>query len=63
MQLMPGTAAEQAKRLGLPSSTQALIDDPMYNTTLGNAYFQRLVTSYRGSYPLAIAAYNAGRAM
>lgn len=60
MQLMPGTAAEQAKRLGLPSSTQALIDDPMYNTTLGNAYFQRLVTSYRGSYPLAIAAYNAG---
>ncbi|NOW46822.1 soluble lytic murein transglycosylase [Novosphingobium sp. SG751A] len=60
MQLMPGTAAEQARRLGLPSSTQALIDDPLYNTTLGNAYFQRLVSSYRGSYPLAVAAYNAG---
>ena len=60
MQLMPGTAAEQARRLGLPASTQALIDDPLYNTTLGNAYFQRLVTSFRGSYPMAVAAYNAG---
>jgi len=60
MQLMPATAAEQARRLGLPVSTEALFDDPAYNLALGNAFFARLLTYYHGSYPLAVAAYNAG---
>src|SRR5690606_32988698 len=37
----------------------SLIGDPQYNIRLGNGYFQRMYANY-GSYPLAVAAYNAG---
>ena len=60
MQLMPATAAEQARRLGVPYSTSALIADPMLNLATGNAYFTHLLSVYNGSWPLAAAAYNAG---
>jgi len=60
MQLMPGTAAEQAGKVGLAYSSAALMSDPGYNLTLGDGYFGRMMTYYRGSYPLAVAAYNAG---
>lgn len=59
MQLMPGTAREQAGKIGLPYDTARLISDTGYNAQLGSSYFQRVFGSY-GSYPLAIAAYNAG---
>lgn len=58
MQLMPGTARETAQRMGLSYSPAALTD-PSYNARLGTNYFERLFDRY-GSYPLAIAAYNAG---
>src|SRR5690242_634892 len=58
MQLMPGTARETAGRMGLPYSASSLTD-PSFNVQLGVNYFQRLFETY-GSYPLAIAAYNAG---
>lgn len=60
MQLMPGTAREQANLLGLGYDAQALIDDAGYNIALGDAYFRRMLRYYNGSYPLAVAAYNAG---
>ena len=60
MQLMPGTAREQAGKLGIAYLSASLIDDPHYNIRLGNGYFARMMTSYNGSYPLAVAAYNAG---
>ncbi|OYU35885.1 MAG: lytic transglycosylase [Novosphingobium sp. PASSN1] len=60
MQLMPATANEQAGKLGLAYSTSALIDDAGFNLQLGGSYFQRLLDYYNGSYPLAVAAYNAG---
>lgn len=60
MQLMPGTANEQAGKLGLSFSSQALIDDAGFNIQLGSAYFQRLMSYFNGSYPLAVAAYNSG---
>ena len=60
MQLMPATAGEQAGKLGLAYSTSALIDDAGFNLAVGGAYFQRLLSYYNGSYPLAVAAYNAG---
>ncbi|MBX9663482.1 MAG: lytic transglycosylase domain-containing protein [Novosphingobium sp.] len=60
MQLMPATANEQAGKLGLSYSSSALIDDAGFNLQVGGAYFQRLLTYYNGSYPLAVAAYNAG---
>ncbi|WP_334654871.1 lytic transglycosylase domain-containing protein [Sphingomonas panaciterrae] len=59
MQLMPGTAREQAGKMGLPYDAGRLLTDTGYNTQLGSSYFQRIFGIY-GSYPLAIAAYNAG---
>lgn len=61
MQLLPGTAAETAQKLGLPASpVSRLTEDPVWNVTLGSAYVERLRASYGGSAPMAVAAYNAG---
>ncbi|URD62122.1 lytic transglycosylase domain-containing protein [Sphingomonas sp. KRR8] len=60
MQLMPGTAAEQAGKLGYGYDGGRLTSDPAYNVMLGSAYFRRLVDRWGGNYPLAIASYNAG---
>ena len=60
MQLMPGTAREQAGKLGLSYDLPGLISDPNYNIRLGDGYFARMLSYYGGSYPLAVAAYNAG---
>jgi soluble lytic murein transglycosylase len=59
MQLMPGTAREQAGKVGLSYNMSSLTADPSYNIQLGSSYFKRLLDQY-GSYPLAVAAYNAG---
>ncbi|MEZ0242816.1 MAG: transglycosylase SLT domain-containing protein [Sphingomonas sp.] len=59
MQLMPGTARETAGKLGLVYDRAALTTDTDYNISLGSSYFQRMFNLY-GSYPLAVAAYNAG---
>ncbi|WP_233996095.1 lytic transglycosylase domain-containing protein [Erythrobacter sp. HL-111] len=60
MQLMPGTAREQAGKLGVQYMSANLIGDPAYNIRLGDAYFARMMDYYGGAYPLAIGAYNAG---
>lgn len=60
MQLMPGTAREQAGKIGLSYNAPALTTDTNYNIQLGSGYFQRMLSYYGGSYPLAVAAYNAG---
>lgn len=60
MQLVPATAAEQAGKLGLPYSQSRLTEDPVYNVTLGAAYFERIRDNLAGSHLLAVAAYNAG---
>jgi soluble lytic murein transglycosylase len=60
MQLMPGTAREQAGKLGMQYMSASLIDDASYNVRLGDGYFARMLQYYGGAYPLAIAAYNAG---
>lgn len=59
MQLMPGTAREQAGKLGMSYDPAALTVDTQYNINLGSGYFQRIYAQF-GSYPLAVAAYNAG---
>ncbi|RYD49474.1 MAG: lytic transglycosylase domain-containing protein [Sphingomonadales bacterium] len=59
MQLMPGTAREQSGKLGLAYNRDSLTVDTDYNIQLGSSYFQRMLNLY-GSYPLAVAAYNAG---
>ncbi|HZV11408.1 MAG TPA: lytic transglycosylase domain-containing protein, partial [Novosphingobium sp.] len=60
MQLMPSTAEGVARHLGLAYSAGALTQDASFNTALGGAYFAHLLEVFSGSYPLAIAAYNAG---
>jgi len=59
MQLMPGTAREQAGKLGVGYDSNRLYD-PDYNVMLGSAYFQRMLNTWDGSVPLAVASYNAG---
>jgi len=60
MQLMTGTAAEQAGKMGVSYDGYRLISDPNYNVMIGSAYFQRMLNNWNGSVPLAVAAYNAG---
>ncbi|TCD05573.1 lytic transglycosylase domain-containing protein [Erythrobacteraceae bacterium CFH 75059] len=60
MQLMPGTAREQAERTGMTYLAADLLGSPDYNIRLGDGYFQRMLANYGGSYVLAVAAYNAG---
>ncbi len=60
MQLMPATAAGVASKLSMPFSLDRLTTDGVYNLTLGRSYIERLIDDFGGSYPLAIAAYNAG---
>ncbi len=60
MQLMPGTAREQARINGMEYTPASLVSDANYNIRLGDAYFARMMDIYGGSYPLAAAAYNAG---
>ena len=60
MQLMPGTAREQAGKLGVNYMAADLTGSPHYNIQLGDAYFARMMSYYGGAYPLAVGAYNAG---
>ena len=60
MQLMPATAKETAQKMGIAHQTDWLVMRPDHNIRLGNAYIKRMIARFDGSYPLAIAAYNAG---
>ena len=60
MQLMPGTAREQAGKMGMPYDFARLTTDPAYNVSLGSAYYARLLNTWGGNHVLAVASYNAG---
>ncbi len=60
MQLMTYTAKIVAKQAKMPYSKSKLTKDPEYNIKLGSHYIAGLILEYDGSYPFAIAAYNAG---
>lgn len=62
MQLMPATAVETARKLGIAHQQSWLTDRPAHNIRLGTAFLKRLLDKYDGAYPLAVAAYNAGPA-
>ncbi len=59
MQLLPGTAAQIARRDGLAYGGAGL-RDPGQNIALGTAYLALLRHRFGDCTPLAIAAYNAG---
>ena len=60
MQVMPATAQQVAKEIGIDYSKSRLSDDWRYNAQLGTAYLASMLERYNGSYILAFAAYNAG---
>jgi soluble lytic murein transglycosylase len=59
MQLMPATAKEVAKGLGLKFSKERL-KNPDYNRKLGTEYLRQMLDKYEDNPILAVAAYNAG---
>ena len=60
MQLMVGTAREEAGKMGVGFDSGRLITDPDYNVMIGSSYFRRMMNMWGGSVPLAVASYNAG---
>ncbi len=59
LQLMPKTAEEAAKEASVPF-TQDLVTVPDVNVALGGFYISKLMGTFQGSTPLAVASYNAG---
>ena len=60
MQMMPGTARITARRHRQRYSRKRLTSDPAYNLMLGTAHIGDLISDFRGSYIMLMAAYNAG---
>ena len=60
MQLMPGTAAGVAKRLGITGFKSSDLYDPAINARLGAAYLRSLLDRYNQSVELALMGYNGG---
>lgn len=58
MQLMPATAREWEKKLGLPSGSTDT--NPAANEQVGRAYMDHLIQRYGGNTADALAAYNWG---
>ncbi|HEX8232632.1 MAG TPA: lytic transglycosylase domain-containing protein [Caulobacteraceae bacterium] len=61
MQLLPGTAGDTARKMGV-SFSAGMLSDADYNIRLGSAYLGRQVENFSGSYVMAAAGYNAGPA-
>ncbi|MGN6728936.1 MAG: transglycosylase SLT domain-containing protein [Rhodanobacteraceae bacterium] len=60
MQLLPVTAAEVARKNGLPYGDAPDLYDPAINIPLGTRYLAAMALRYDGNPWLASAAYNAG---
>ncbi len=60
MQLMPATARNVAKSLGLKKPVQNDILNISNNIKLGTKYFKTVLNRFDNNIPLAAAAYNAG---
>jgi soluble lytic murein transglycosylase len=61
MQVTVPAGKHIAKKLGIGFDQKRLIGDPAYNVRFGAAELGDLIESFRGSYILSFAAYNAGR--
>jgi soluble lytic murein transglycosylase len=60
MQVMPATARETARRLGMAGFSADQITDRDTNIAIGTGYLKLVLDDLSGSMPLAAAAYNAG---
>lgn len=61
MQVTPAAGKYIAKKNGIAFDQRRLLNDPVYNVQMGAAELGDVIETYRGSYILAFAAYNAGR--
>jgi len=61
MQVTPAAAKDTARKFNVTFDQRRLMDDIVYNAQLGAAELGGDIADFRGSYILAIAAYNAGR--
>ena len=62
MQLMPGTASDMARDLGLDHDRGRVLTDWAYNARLGSAYLAYLADRFDGNIVMMSAGYNAGPA-
>lgn len=60
MQVMPQTAKEIARQLGVKYDVYRLLTDEAYNLTFGQHYIKQLLNKYDNNKILTLAAYNAG---
>lgn len=60
MQVLPSTAREVAKELGIPYDPMKLLSDRQYNRQIGDGYIAKLNKMFGGNETLVSAAYNAG---
>jgi len=60
MQVMPGTANNVAKRLGIPAVGRDDLFDQETNIQIGVHYVEQLLEQFSGNVALTIASYNAG---
>ena len=60
LQLMPATAREEARRLGIEGYDEDRLFEADLNVRLGASYFRRLLERFDREEAFAIAAYNAG---
>lgn len=60
MQLMPATAASEARRAGVPYNLSRLTEDADYNIHLGSQHLAGLMERFNNNLVLVAVAYNAG---
>ncbi|AMC99942.1 transglycosylase SLT domain-containing protein [Halomonas chromatireducens] len=60
MQIMPGTATQLSRQLGISDPGSYGVLDPELNIRLGSTYIRDMTDRYRGNRLAAAAAYNAG---
>lgn len=60
MQVMPGTASQLARQLGIDDPGAYGVLDPETNIRLGSTYIRDMLERYNGNRLAAAAAYNAG---
>ncbi len=62
MQVLPGTAADVARDLGIAYDRAAVLNDWQYNARLGSTYLAQMSQRFGGNVVMISAAYNAGPA-
>lgn len=60
MQVMPDTGRKLAAKYNFKYDEGRLLNDSSYNIKVGCIFLKRLIDSYKGSFVLTLAAYNAG---